>query len=208
MTFKDLLKKKDKTQDEDSSQEIPAPILDPSSESHFTFMRSDTNTQEVFDPPALGGVAPKPTATNIPPQPETSPPSKRLSRLRKFSSASTTSTSSTEKSEKRRSQRLSFRTHSRNHSASSVNVPSDLPSINDGNDEFDGEEREADWEKRATLLAKGNPQGAAPISVTETSKLDEKGVSSGNSGRSRSRSRSVSDKKGDVSLEECPEVLH
>jgi hypothetical protein len=207
MTLKDLLKKKDNIKDEEPSRDIPDPIPDPASEPQFTFMRSDSNTQEVFDPPALGGVAPKPTVKDRPPHPETSPPSKRHSRLRKSSNASTASAPSSEKSEKRLSQRLSFRSHSRNNSNSSVNIPSDLPSINDGSDENDGEEKEAKWEKRATLLAKGNPQGGVTILGPETAGLDENRVSVGDGRRSRSRSASVSDKKGDVSNEECPEPL-
>jgi hypothetical protein len=40
-------------------------------------------------------------------------------------------------------------------STSSVNIPADLPEPSSG--AAKGEEEEAQWEKRATLLAKSNP---------------------------------------------------
>ncbi|KAL2058684.1 hypothetical protein ABVK25_001414 [Lepraria finkii] len=121
-------------------------------------MRSDTNTQELISPPTFA-------SDNAPPSNDHSI-TKRLSRLRSASSTSTSSTKSNTTGEKRLSQRLHLRSGSRASSQGSINVPADLPDIQDLS--LDGEEREARWEERATILAKVKPH-SRPISQHEHS---------------------------------------
>jgi hypothetical protein len=131
--------------------------------------------------------------------------------------------------------RLSQRLHiSRNRSNSSTNIPQDLPEIriDDGSGGVVTlEEREAEWEKRATLLAKGGVNafggitGGANVKMDDydgddsregrSSTVSEKGDGDGGSedgqtsetgrprARSRSRSVSVSDKGGDENIQEA-----
>jgi hypothetical protein len=147
MTLKDLLKKKDKVQAESSSsQHLTLPEEAPA----FTFLRTTTNTQEVIVPPIYPGDQPSSEHS----------PGKRLSRFRRHSNASQSQASHSgqqnekldarPKSERRLSERLHLGSRNRSASTSSVNIPADLP-------EIQGEEGEEVWEKRATLLAKSNP---------------------------------------------------
>ncbi|KAL9620999.1 MAG: hypothetical protein Q9160_004517 [Pyrenula sp. 1 TL-2023] len=155
MPLKDILKKKDKLAQQDDSKAYPN--QSPSA-SEFTFMRTDTNTQEIIEPPTYAGDV-QPAKS-----PPTSPPNKqRFNRFRKSSSASPKSPHSIPDKEaagdhekKRLSQRLHLSSRSRTSSTSSVNVPPDLPSI-DGSytEQQDLGETEAQWEARATLLASG-----------------------------------------------------
>lgn len=147
MTLKDLLKKKEKIHDNVIAPIVPALEQDASAP-EFTIMRSDTNTQELISPPTFA-------SDNAAAHTDDHSPSKRFSRLRTSSNASTTSKRSSI-GEKRLSQRLHLpHSRSRASSQSSVNVPSDLPDIQDLS--LEGEEKEARWEERATILAQANP---------------------------------------------------
>ena len=189
MTLKDLLKKKDKIK-EDAAPQPPLgnPTLSPDVP-EFTFMRTTTTTQEVISPPAFPGDPIREQA------PETQSPEqhKRLSRFRRHSNASQ-GHSGTEEHKPKSDHRLSERLHlgSRSASSISVNVPQDLPDID--NAVAKSEDDEARWEKRATLLAKGNslsrPNSAA--ANVDTSSAGPQG---------RGRSVSVSDAGGDVRLQ-------
>ena len=147
MTLKDLLKKKEKTNDDVVAPIVPALEQDPSAPG-VTIMRSDTNTQELISPPTFA-------SDNAAAHTDDHSTTKRFSRLRSSSNASTTSKRSSI-GEKRLSQRLHLpHSRSRASSQSSVNVPTDLPDIQDMS--LEGEEREARWEERATILAQANP---------------------------------------------------
>ena len=76
-----------------------------------------------------------------------------------------------------------------------MNIPQDLPQIEDeqGGDEKD---REAQWEKRATVLVQKNPQFAQSSSGRSRSQTD---LRPGQMPRSRSSS-SVGDQQDDVSF--------
>lgn len=150
MTLKEILKKKEKIKEHVTPNVVsphdPGPIAEA-----FTFFRSDTNTKELISPPSFTSeVAEPPSYKNE------HRLSSHFSRLPSSSNASTQSaqSSTSPKSEKRLSQRLHL-TRSRTPSSSSVNVPTDLPDIQDV--AVQGEEKEAQWEERATMLAKGNP---------------------------------------------------
>ncbi|KAK4697603.1 uncharacterized protein P7C71_g496, partial [Lecanoromycetidae sp. Uapishka_2] len=204
MTLKELLKKKDKIKDDATPAVVPLPPREPSPE--FMIMRSDTNTQEIIRPPTF-------TADDPPVSPEGNSITKRLSRLRSASNASTSSRISTqgEKSEKRLSQRLHLRSGSRASSQSSINIPTDLPDIQDV--AIEGEEKEARWEERATILAKQNPnsrplsQELKPRPQTPDQALKErlqgspKAIKLGD--RPNLGTRSISSAQGDENIQEA-----
>lgn len=139
MTLKDLLKKKDKVEAESSSAQHLAPPA-------FTFIRTTTNTQEIIDPPTFPGD-----------RPPASPPQRSLShrfRLRRQPSAAQLRDQNEKldarpKSDRRLSEMLHLGPRDRAASTSSVNIPADLPEIQGDSEDV--------WEKRATLLAKSNP---------------------------------------------------
>ena len=183
MPLKDLLKKRDRIREDVAAPQDPAPTPSPT---EFTFMRSDTNTQELIQPPTFA----EDDASRIPVQDHHT--SKLVSRFRSSSNASTSSKASS-RGEKRLSQRLHLRSASRTSSTSSV-VPTDLPAIEDTAD--GNEEKEARWEERATILAQGNHAVNQASAATE-----EKGGlhSRGNSIARPHVTRNISDAKGDVS---------
>ncbi|KAI4257977.1 MAG: hypothetical protein LQ352_001410 [Teloschistes flavicans] len=181
MTIRDLLKKKEKTK-QDAGKTQPS-STEGSPPTPFTIMRSDTHTQEVISPPSFAEED-KPESTE-----NTHSNKKRFSRFRKVSNASTASTVSSH-TEKRLSSRLHIQSHSRSSSAGSVNVPSDLPAIKDGTGE--GEEQEAEWEKRATILAQEN-------ALVKQNRSREGSVTAvSGSGGQPARTRSLSDARSDV----------
>ena len=157
MTLKDILKRKEKIKEDVTRSVVAPPEPDPIPEG-FTFLRSDTNTQELINPPSFTSEAAESTTYK-----NENRLSSHFSRLRSSSDASTRSAQSktSPKSEKRLSQRLHLN-RSRTASSGSVNVPSDLPDIQDV--AVQGEEKEAQWEERATMLAKRNPNNS-PVSV-------------------------------------------
>lgn len=201
MTLKDLLKKKEKagTEGEGVAPSGANQLDTPNSE--FTFIRTTTDTEEVIAPPSFPG--------DTPAKKEKDRSSKRFSGFRRHSKAadSTASTSNSHQDraslesqgESRARHRLSEKLHlsrDRSASTSSVNVPQDLPEIEvqgasptGGN--FDKDDREARWEKRATILAQSNPRGR-----TSSANLSE-------SEDGRSESRSVSDAVGDDNIQEA-----
>ena len=182
MPLRDLLKKRDKVR-----EDVPG-IQDPpraQSPTEFTFMRSDTNTQELIQPPTFGDEGDVPTPAH---EHHTS---KLVSRFRSSSNASITSSGSS-KGEKRLSQRLHLRSASRASSISAI-VPADLPAIDDAAD--GSEEKEARWEERATILA----QGSHTMSQDSAVKKAKGSLHSGGNSKP-TMTRSISDAKGDVMI--------
>lgn len=185
MPLKDILKKKNKIKAEQTDHDDLSPSQVPEA-SQFTFMRTDTNTQEIIQPPSCDGDK----------DPANPPPSKRHSRFRKVSNASSTgsrSATSHERGEKGLSQRLHLASKSRTSSASSVNLPTDLPNISD--ETGDAQEKEAKWEERATMLARANPSSRP--SSPPTGAMAGMGLGRAPLERSASTGR-VSDAEGDV----------
>ncbi|KAL8832137.1 MAG: hypothetical protein Q9191_000459 [Dirinaria sp. TL-2023a] len=187
MPLKDLLKKRDKITDDAGKGEPSDPAHSPS---EFTFMRTDTNTQELIQPPSFPGEDALPTSN------KERHTSKLVSRFRSSSNASISSKTSNQ-GEKRLSQRLHLRSASRASSTSS-NIPEDLPAI-EGN--LDGsEEREAKWEERATILAKESPITNHPTAAARDQTV------LGSRGNSEGRpplARNLSDAKGDETIQEA-----
>lgn len=162
MALKDLLKKHKADGDPDIKVHQPQEggLTVPGQQSgqgvpQFTFMRTTTNTQEVIDPPLYPG-----DAKALQPNAYDTTPPKHKSRFRRSSHAGEPSAGDRSSQERPRSSgdkraSLGERLHlSRNRSASSssVNVPEDLPEI-----EAKVGEGEEDWERRAMILAKSNP---------------------------------------------------
>ncbi|MCJ1396402.1 hypothetical protein MMC18_009292 [Xylographa bjoerkii] len=190
MTLKDLLGRKDKVQrgiQPDYGSSAPAVAMP-----EFTFMRTDTNTQEIIEPPSPLSERPVPVRL------ESSNNAKSPSRFR--SSANASISSKEPKAERRLSSLLSLR----GHSHSSINVPTDLPSIDAGTE--GDEEHEAKWEQRATILAKENPNLKHGVLPTE-----ELHVAAANLSLSFNQSintkpvirRSISDAQGDDHIQEA-----
>ena len=205
MPLRDLLKKKEKlANDEGSTPVIPQNDGAP----EFKFLRTDTYNQEEIQPPSFDG---DPKGTHVPGRPSTppsTPPKRSLGhRLRRGSNASPASPASPEspKESKRLSQRLHLSSKSRTSSTSSVNIPTDLPVINDAySGQGDKEEKEAKWEERATILAQENTLAHPP-----TAALSQLNITPGESAARRpsySRSPSVgsiSDKASDENIQEA-----
>lgn len=144
MPLRDLLHKKDRPESSQISEPPP-----PTSPTEFRFVRTDTHSQEVITPPPLED----PSALSP----------RRKSLFRRHSRSSEASSSHDEKAERRISNflHLDKKSLSRSSSTSSVNVPSDLPRVEDNL--ADEQDREAQWEKRATRLVQGNPRlGTSP----------------------------------------------
>lgn len=185
MPLKNLLRKKDKIKENDTPS---MPVTPPANVPEFRFVRTDTTSQEVIQPPD--------ESSNF-----TSP--KRQSRFRRGSNNSSKSAENElspprEKGERRLSQRLHLDRRSRSSSTASANVPADLPAI--GADVSNAQDREAQWEQRATLLVQRNPNsrrssaGGGDVMVEEFSNYSQQQ-------QSRSRSTSVgrvNDPEGDV----------
>ncbi|KAJ5581032.1 hypothetical protein N7450_007333 [Penicillium hetheringtonii] len=182
-----------------SSEQPPIPTSPPPPE--ITFLRSDTFGHEVITPPDHHNTQQeyfKPE--DQPTSPSTSSPRRSFQLFRRSSSRSG-SLSGTSSPQPRRERRLSNLLHldsrSRSNSRdSSVNIPEDLPQIEDeqGGDEKD---REAAWEKRATVLVQKNPQFAQSSSTRSQTDLKP-----GQMPRSRSSS-SVGDQQDDTNIQEA-----
>ena len=220
MTLKDLLKKRDKIYSDGPTPVTPAPAEQP----EFTFMRTDTNTQELISPPTFASDAQPQPASNADRHSHNP-----FSRLRSGSVASITSNASSidakrpsSRDGKRLSRGLHFRSSSRASSQVSNNIPSDLPGIRDV--AVHGEDKQAQWEQRAAILASAN----ATTRARALSHSDQRGKSPPRHGHRRSRSeisiptsalvqiehpahlgdrmivkRSISDAKGDENIQEA-----
>ncbi|EGP92130.1 uncharacterized protein MYCGRDRAFT_33587 [Zymoseptoria tritici IPO323] len=176
-SLRDLLKKKDKIVE----QSTPENNLSPP---EFTFIRTTTQDFERIEPPSY-------------PEDSQSLPAK----ANNTSSQATADTNGQQLPTRPKSERrisgvlhLHSRSHSRSNSAElSVNLPRDLPEAPEGTAEAK-EHREAQWEKRATILAKNSPlrDGALQTAQSEDRAQNR-----------RSKSPSISDATGDVNIQEA-----
>ena len=205
MPFKDLLKKKEKLAQPAEPSEPVSPPLPHASE--FRFVRTDTNAEEEIEPPTFDEEESSPSTNPIPPK-------RGFGRFRKSSTASPESSPSRKEHRKLSEKlRIGSTSKSRSSSASSAHVPSDLPDISDAyKDDGDQQEKEAQWEQRATILAKENvsPEyakgsGRSPVQLP-TEALEAMTITSGDNdgqGPPTGRPRSVSDAAGDVDIQEA-----
>lgn len=202
--LKNILRKRDELGGAKSPDQKPIPQTIPTTPPHpdITFMRSDTFSQEIITPPSYLDHNPKtPPSTN-----ENRPSSASrhsfqfLNRLSRSPSVSSPSPPRP-RNDRRLSNLLQLENH-RSHSnsrESSVNLPTNLPQIVDDGG-VDKQEREAQWEKRATVLVQQSPH-LGQLSSPRQSEGDltlpngEKSAS-----RSSSRSQLADIKDDDVSL--------
>lgn len=159
MPFKDLLHGMEKKASAVPTIEVP----------NIKFIRSDTTSEETIAPPLSGDDDGRyKENSNTANQPTDSPRHRRPRRsissllLRTPQSPTTDPSPPTSPGQTRREKQLSHlldRTF-RSQSSLSVNIPLDLPEIDLNN--ADAQEREAQWERRATALVQGNLQLASP----------------------------------------------
>ncbi|KAL1989003.1 hypothetical protein VTN96DRAFT_5766 [Rasamsonia emersonii] len=177
MPLKEVLQK-DRLDDRSGQ---PPPSRYPAQE--IRFIRTDTHNAEVIDPPAFDDDHRRSSSYSP----------RRGSFFHRHSPGLSPTR---EKSESRLSNLLHIdRPRTRRGSATSLNIPPDLPQIQTENG--DTEEREAQWEKRATTLIQENPRLASPSRA-----LSPQGGPPGQRSRSRSNSR-VNDPESDVTIQEA-----
>jgi hypothetical protein len=151
MPLKDLLKKKDNvaTQSETDTRAMTPPTPE------FTFIRSDTHTQEIITPPDHDDDEFPPFYSDGVGDRKRHLPFRSRHRATSASSSASHASSKSAAKEERppsRHRRLSERLGLK-RDVSSSNVPEDLPNIQVSQD---GEDAEAQWEDRATRLARTN----------------------------------------------------
>ncbi len=207
--LKDLLKKKEKiANDETPSQ--PGNLDVP----EFKFIRSSTGMEELIEIPSYTDTPEYSASKKEDKRPQSSSELKHKFHFRKSSNADVTKDPTAvvgsrelptrSKEEKRLSGKLHFRKASRSPSAeSSSHLPTDLPDApaavepirpntpGDAPEKTLNEQREAQWEERATILAQTNP-----ILESERQNVHERKAD-------QSRSPSISDKRGDENIQEA-----
>ena len=209
MGLRDILKKKDDIQDSDPPQ-APPPNQHLSAP-EFVFVRSDTVSQDVIQPPAhpdhdhLAAKEPSKARRSL-------DVFRPRSRSRSGSVASDVSATSHRRDSAGR--RLSQRLHLSREPESSENVPENLPEIPAGADLEDKDFSESQWEKRATILAGQNelarsrpqtPNSARPTTPrgSATPLSPERLGEMRGQERSRSRPRSLSSAAIDSDIQEA-----
>ncbi|UNI14867.1 hypothetical protein JDV02_001452 [Purpureocillium takamizusanense] len=192
MGLRDLIKKKDdlagKPQAEGAVHGLGGP--------EFTFIRTDTVSQELLYPPGDGAndtsylsapVAASPTSGRS--------PRRSLDVFHRSRSASVSSQASHQSSPTTK-RRLSHRLHLKRQPESSENVPTNLPDI--AADPKDTEGAESQWEKRATILAGQNELARSrPASPGPEARMADMSLGT------RQRGRSVSSKQIDQDIQEA-----
>ncbi|KAJ5097732.1 hypothetical protein N7456_008453 [Penicillium angulare] len=192
----------------------PIPTSPPNPE--ITFLRSDTFGHEVItppshkdDPPQSPPYSPNPSNSLGSPRPSSNTSRRSFQIFNRSSrSESLSSPSSPRPQRENRLSNLLHRENKRSRSDSrdsSANIPLDLPQIED-DEGGDKQEREALWEKRATVLATHHPKFGQGLGSPLASEFDVSGGgfeqrSRGNS-RSSSHSR-VGDSQDDVNIQEA-----
>ncbi|KAL2831761.1 hypothetical protein BDW59DRAFT_124754 [Aspergillus cavernicola] len=194
MPLRELLQKKEKL---DSTSDEYAAGSHGNAVPEIRFIRSDTTTQEIIIPPGYQDDEGHLTS----PRPSSASSHRRslnpFHRSRSPSESQEPASPTRPRGERRLSHLL--RRDRRSSSSSSVNIPSDLPQI--APDTGTEQEREAQWEKRATVLAQRNSQLGSPShSPTPSTGLSSENVRP----RSRSSSHSrINDPQGDVNIQEA-----
>lgn len=201
MPLRDLLKKKEKIEERTDSNFRP-PSQQGFEPPQFKFVRSDTHTEELISPPSFSNEpGPAPHQAFSP----TSPSSQEKS-FNRFRRPSRTEDGDGDDSPRKEHRSLSDRLHlgskskSRSPSANSSTLPPNLPDIADaytkGGDE---DEKQAEWEQRATILASANrTPNARPASADPTANMSQLSI-----GEPRRRAGSISDAQSDVNIQDA-----
>ncbi len=192
MGLRDLIKKREELAERPQAEEADRGLGGP----EFTFIRTDTVSQEVLHPPGDGAndnlylSAPASASPSGGRSPRRSLDVFHRSRSASVSSQTSHQSSSTTK------RRLSHRLHLKRQPESSENVPTNLPDI--AADPQDKEGAESQWEKRATILAGQNELARSrPASPGPEGRMADMSL------ESRQRGRSVSSKKIDQDIQEA-----
>jgi len=223
--LKDLLKKKD-TIAKDAQQSQPAVLAVP----EFRIIRTTTESEEVIEPPHFEGDDVKPdkepkkerrrtlfSRSSSAFTPKNAGANKARSSLDSDDTKKLQSLPVRPKNERKLSERLHMggRSRSKTNENTSSHLPENLPAAPDavsvpsirvdGTDEgnkYANAQREAQWEKRATMLA------SAPSLLEGEDRTGRKRETinlnaPASTSRDRSRSRSISDQEGDVNIQEA-----
>ena len=228
--LKDLLKKKDNITKNAQPPSKPADLAVP----EFRIIRTTTETEEIIEPPHFEVDDVKPANAGKEPKRErrrtlfsrsaSAGTPKNADKTRTSLDGEDTKGSSLAirpKNERRLSERLHIggRSRSKTNETTSSHLPENLPAApdavsvpsirvdgaDDGN-KYANAQREAQWEKRATILA------SSP-SLLDNNKINNDENSEDRAGRpretisiatpNRDRSRSISDQQGDVNIQEA-----
>ncbi|KAK2593072.1 hypothetical protein QQS21_009238 [Conoideocrella luteorostrata] len=147
MGLRDMLKKKEEVDSTASDREEAMRRLNGA---EFTFIRTDTTSQEIIQPPGDDG-----NGKLLSPKPSVRSPRRSLDVFRSSRSRSGSVSSQASHSSRRR---LSERLHLNRSPESSEHVPENLPEITTSADPND----QSQWEKRATMLAGQNLASSNP----------------------------------------------
>ncbi|KAL2870075.1 tetratricopeptide repeat protein [Aspergillus lucknowensis] len=197
MPLRDILQK-DKLDNTSSQYALDSVDTHENPVPEIRFIRSDTTTQEIIIPPSHHGGDEEYLAS---PRPSSSSSHRRslnpFHRSRSPSASQVPPLPTSPRGERRLSHLL--RRDRRGSSSSSINIPPDLPQIVP--DIGDEQEREAQWEKRATVLGQRSPQLGSPgHSPSPSIGFGSENVRP----RSRSSSHSrINDPQGDVNIQEA-----
>ncbi|KAK5073894.1 hypothetical protein LTR64_006965 [Lithohypha guttulata] len=187
MPFRDLLKKKEKIENDGSAGDAQQQAFEPP---QFKIMRSDTHTEEILSPPGPSPI------TELPP----TSPQKSPGRFRGSSNVGEEGNVSP-KIHRSLSDRLHLhKDRSRTSTVGSANLPSNLPDLSGTyRDQGNQEDKEAQWEERATILANTSK---SPVSGPRPG-MPTKNISQLSIDNSTGRPRSISDAQSDVSIQEA-----
>ncbi|CAG8952329.1 hypothetical protein HYFRA_00001074 [Hymenoscyphus fraxineus] len=163
MPLRDFLKKKDKIAQ--SNAHAPEPDHDALAPPGFTFMRSDTHTQEIISPPSFHSERVSKKTSEAPSE---SRSTKLFTRSRSNSMKSTNSRDSEKSKGKSSPKRLSQLLHLGKKDNTSAVVPNDLPAISGDDNTPGGGGVEDQWELRATMLARQNERSRPGSPTADT----------------------------------------
>ncbi|KAH8203591.1 hypothetical protein TruAng_002224 [Truncatella angustata] len=158
MGLRDMLKKKDRLNHEYSADQHAT--VNQLAAPEFTFIRSDTHSQEVIYPPPSPDVANDERDAYLTAKDSSQKPRRSLDVFKGRRSRGNSLSSKESDAPKREGtqRRLSHRLHLTRKPSTSEYVPENLPQIKIGDDSVDNDAKERDWEKRATILAQQNSQ--------------------------------------------------
>jgi hypothetical protein len=234
--LKDLLKKKDSIA-KDAPQNKPAVLAVP----EFRIIRTTTESEEVIEPPHFDGdddvppgKAPKKerrrtlfSRASSAATPKNASASKSRSSLESDDTKKLQSLPVRPKNERKLSERLHMggRSRSKTNENTSAHLPENLPAAPDSvavptisvdgttdeGNKYANAQREAQWEKRATILASspslleggGGGSGGGNEDRTGGRTRETINLNTPSSASARDRSRSISDQEGDVNIQEA-----
>ncbi|BCS21241.1 tetratricopeptide repeat protein [Aspergillus puulaauensis] len=197
MPLRDILHKKDRLNSSDNQYATSTIDTHENSVPEIRFVRSDTTTQDIIIPPShqddesyLASARPSSSSSH---RKSLNP----FHRSRSPSESGELASPTRPRGERRLSHLLR---RDRRGSSASANIPSDLPQIEPNI--CDEQDREAQWEKRATFLAQHSPQPGSSPGHSPAPSIGLGSDSIRPQSRSSSHSR-INDPQGDVNIQEA-----